>query len=89
MFFSTINRNLKSFLMAIVGGEYLLRILPKGTHTYDRLIRPSELASWCRHADLQFLNLSGLHYNPFTNTYWLGGNVHGNYFVHTQRGLLK
>ena len=89
VFFSTINRNLKSFLMAIVGGEYLLRILPKGTHTYDRLIRPSELASWCRHADLQFLNLSGLHYNPFTNTYWLGGNVHVNYFVHTQRGLLK
>ena len=89
VFFSTINRNLKSFLMAIVGGEYLLRILPRGTHTYDKLIRPSELASWCRHADLRFRNLSGLHYNPFTNTYWLGGNVHVNYFVHTQRELLR
>ena len=87
VFFSTINRNLKSFLMAIVGAEHILRMVPKGTHEYDRLIRPSELAAWCRDADLQLRDITGLHFNPLTKTYSLGGNVHVNYFVHTQREL--
>ena len=85
VFFSTINRNLKSFLMAIVGAEHILRMVPKGTHEYDRLIRPSELAAWCRHADLQLRDVTGLHFNPLTGTYSLGGNVHVNYFVHAHR----
>ena len=85
VFFSTINRNLKSFLMAIVGAEHILRMVPKGTHEYDRLIRPSELAAWCRDADLQLRDVTGLHFNPLTGTYSLGGNVHVNYFVHAHR----
>ena len=85
VFFSTINRNLKSFLMAIVGAEHILRMVPKGTHEYDRLIRPSELAAWCRHADLQLRDVTGLHFNPLTGTYSLGGNVHVNDFVHAHR----
>ena len=85
VFFSTINRNLKSFLMAIVGAEHILRMVPKGTHEYDRLIRPSELAAWCRHADLQLRDVTGLHFNPLTGTYSLGGTVHVNYFVHAHR----
>lgn len=80
-FFSTINRNLKSFALAIVGAEYLLHLLPRGTHEYARLIRPSELAAWCRTAGLQVDELAGLHLNPLSNRYWLGGNVDVNYFL--------
>ena len=87
VFFSTINRNLKSFLLAIVGAEHVLGMLPRGTHEYERLIRPSELATWCREGGLQVVDLTGLHYNPLTRTFWLGGNVDVNYFAETQRGI--
>ena len=86
VFFSTINRNLKSFLLAIVGAEHVLGMLPRGTHEYEKLIRPSELATWCREAGLQLLDITGLHYNPLTRSFRLGGNVDVNYFVETQRG---
>ncbi len=86
VFFSTINRNLKSFLLAIVGAEHVLGMLPRGTHEYEKLIRPSELATWCRDAGLQVLDLTGLHFNPVTRSFRLGGNVDVNYFAETQRG---
>ncbi len=87
VFFSTINRNLKSFLMAIVGAEHVLGMLPKGTHEYEKLIRPSELASWCRNSGLQVLDVTGMHFNPLTGSFRLGGNVDVNYFVEAQRGI--
>ena len=87
VFFSTINRNLKSFLMAIVGAEHVLGMLPKGTHEYEKLIRPSELATWCRNAGLQVLDVTGMHFNPLTGSFRLGGNVDVNYFVEAQRGI--
>jgi 2-polyprenyl-6-hydroxyphenyl methylase/3-demethylubiquinone-9 3-methyltransferase len=80
-FFSTINRNLKSFAFAIVGAEYLLGLLPRGTHEYAKLIQPAELAAWCRKAGLEVTALAGLHYNPATRAYWLDGNVDVNYFA--------
>ena len=79
--FSTINRNAKSFLLAIVGAEYVLRLLPKGTHEYRKLIRPSELARACRRAGLSVRELTGLHYNPLSQSYTLGGRVDVNYFL--------
>ncbi len=85
VFFSTINRNLKSFLLAIVAAEHMLRMIPRGTHEYLKLIRPHELDRWCRLHGLTVRNLSGLHLNPLTRTYSLGGNVHVNYLVWTQR----
>jgi 2-polyprenyl-6-hydroxyphenyl methylase/3-demethylubiquinone-9 3-methyltransferase len=80
-FFSTINRNLKSFALAIVGAEYVLGLLPRGTHEYAKLIRPAELAAWCRKAGLEVTDLTGLHHNPATGAYWLDGNVDVNYFA--------
>ena len=85
VFFSTINRNPKSFLLAIVGAEHVLGMLPKGTHQYDRLIRPSELAEWCRNSGLEVKDVTGLHFNPLTRDFRLGGNVDVNYFMQTQR----
>jgi 2-polyprenyl-6-hydroxyphenyl methylase/3-demethylubiquinone-9 3-methyltransferase len=82
VFFSTINRNPKSWLMAIVGAEYLLRLLPVGTHDYQRFIRPSELGRWCRRAGLDAGEMTGLHYNPLTRTYRLGPGVDVNYLLH-------
>jgi len=82
LFFSTINRNLKSFLLAIVGAEYILGLLPKGTHEYIKLIRPAELAGACRTAGLNVEDVTGLHFNPLTQTYSLGANVDVNYFLH-------
>jgi 2-polyprenyl-6-hydroxyphenyl methylase/3-demethylubiquinone-9 3-methyltransferase len=79
--FSTINRNLKSFALAIVGAEYVLGLLPRGTHEYAKLIRPAELAAWCRKAGLEITALTGLHHNPATGDYWLDGNVDVNYFA--------
>jgi 2-polyprenyl-6-hydroxyphenyl methylase/3-demethylubiquinone-9 3-methyltransferase len=84
VFFSTINRNPKSYLFAIVGAEYVLRMLPKGTHEYAKFIRPSELASWIRAAGLNLRESTGLHYNPLTKYYWLAPNVDVNYMVHTR-----
>jgi 2-polyprenyl-6-hydroxyphenyl methylase/3-demethylubiquinone-9 3-methyltransferase len=80
-FFSTLNRNPKSFALAIVGAEYVLGMLPRGTHEYAKLIRPSELAHACRRARLDIVDLTGLHWNPVTRAYSLGGNVDVNYFA--------
>jgi 2-polyprenyl-6-hydroxyphenyl methylase/3-demethylubiquinone-9 3-methyltransferase len=85
VFFSTINRNPKSFLMAIVGAEYVLRLLPRGTHEYAKLIRPSELDAWVRAAGLRLREIVGMHYNPFTRSCELGGNVDVNYLMHAVR----
>jgi 2-polyprenyl-6-hydroxyphenyl methylase/3-demethylubiquinone-9 3-methyltransferase len=79
VFFSTINRSPKSFLFAIVGAEYLLQMLPKGTHEYAKLIRPSELAGHGRAAGLELVQTKGLEYNPFTRRYWLSQDVSVNY----------
>jgi 2-polyprenyl-6-hydroxyphenyl methylase / 3-demethylubiquinone-9 3-methyltransferase len=80
-FFATINRNPKSFLLAIVGAEYVLGLLPRGTHEYARLIRPSELSSWCRRAGLSVQAIVGMHYNPLTRVYSLGADTSVNYIV--------
>ena len=85
VFFSTINRNPKSFLFAIVGAEYVLRLLPKGTHEYEKFIRPSELDEWARRAGLEVQGSIGLHYNPLTREYWLAPNVDVNYMMHYRR----
>jgi 2-polyprenyl-6-hydroxyphenyl methylase/3-demethylubiquinone-9 3-methyltransferase len=79
VFFSTINRNAKSFLFAIVGAEHVLKMLPKGTHEYARFIRPSELAQWCRDAELDLQGTRGMEYNPLTQRYWLSGDTSVNY----------
>lgn len=85
IFFSTINRNPKSFLFAIIGAEYLLRLLPAGTHAYAKFIRPSELETWSRHCGLQLRSSIGLQYNPLTRQYSLGENIDVNYIMHLQR----
>ena len=85
VFFSTLNRNPQSFLFAIVGAEYVLNLLPKGTHEYAKFIRPSELAAFCRGAGLQTQASRGLQYNPLTQRYWLDANTRVNYMLATQR----
>ncbi len=85
VFFSTINRSPKAFLFAIVGAEYLLRLLPSGTHEYQKFIRPSELESWARQAGLALRDSSGLHYNPLTRDYSLGAGLDVNYLMHFTR----
>lgn len=84
VFFSTINRNPKAWLMAIFGAEYLLRMVPKGTHDIKKCIRPAELLAWVDETSLRERHMIGLHLNPFTNRFYLGGNVDVNYMVHTQ-----
>jgi 2-polyprenyl-6-hydroxyphenyl methylase/3-demethylubiquinone-9 3-methyltransferase len=86
VFFSTINRNAKSFLFAIVGAEYVLNLLPKGTHEYARFIRPSELSRACRDAGLEVFDLTGMTYNPVTKVYSLGRDVDVNYLLGARRG---
>jgi len=86
VFFSTINRNAKSFAFAIVGAEYVLGLLPKGTHEYARFIRPSELSRACRDAGLAVFDLTGMTYNPFTKVYSLGRDVDVNYLLGARRG---
>ena len=81
-FFATINRNPKAYLFAVIGAEYLLRLLPKGTHDYRRFVRPSELARWCRDAGLRTGEITGMSYNPFTRRYWLGPDCSVNYLVY-------
>jgi 2-polyprenyl-6-hydroxyphenyl methylase/3-demethylubiquinone-9 3-methyltransferase len=83
--FSTINRNPKSFVFAIVGAEYILRLLPKGTHEYEKFIRPSELEEWARKAGLELEASIGMHYNPLTKEYSLGPNLDVNYLMHFRR----
>ena len=85
VFFSTISRNPKAFLFAIVGAEYLLNMLPRGTHEYLKFIRPSELAAHCREAGLQLGQTRGMEYNPLTQRYWLSANTSVNYLISTQK----
>lgn len=84
LYFSTINRNPKAFMFAIIGAEHILRLLPAGTHEYDKFIKPSELAGWIRDAGLVLQDMTGLTYNPITRTYRLNPrDVSVNYMVHT------
>ncbi len=85
VFFSTINRNPKSYLFAIVGAEYIMQMLPKGTHDYSKFIKPSELESWARNADLHLRELTGMSYNLLSKKYSLGHDVDVNYLMHTQK----
>jgi len=82
VFFSTINRNPKAYLLAIIGAEYVLNLLPKGTHDYAKFIRPSELSRYCRNAGLELRSIIGMSYNPLTKVYSLGDNTDVNYLVH-------
>jgi len=84
-FFSTINRNLKSYVLAVLGAEYILRLLPKGTHDYARFVRPSELAQWCRDAGLRPAELIGMSYNPLTREYRLGADSDVNYLLRCEK----
>jgi len=83
--FATLNRNLKSFLFAIIGAEYILKLVRKGTHTYRKFVKPAELAIWGKACGLRQRDLTGLHYNPFTRKYSMGGNTHVNYMMHFRR----
>lgn len=86
IYFSTINRNPKSYVFAILGAEYVLKLLPKGTHEYAKFIKPSELASWSRDANLQWQEITGMTYNPITKQYKLNNtDVSVNYLVHVKK----
>ena len=87
VFFSTLNRNPKAYLLAIIGAEYLLRLLPRGTHDYARFIKPSELARQCRQAGLEFRSLTGMTYNPLTKHYALSRDTDVNYLLHATRPI--
>jgi 2-polyprenyl-6-hydroxyphenyl methylase/3-demethylubiquinone-9 3-methyltransferase len=88
VFFSTINRNPKSFVFAILGAEYILQMLPKGTHEYAKMIKPSELASFVRAAQLELLHTRGLEYNPLTKRYWLSADTSVNYLFATRKAVV-
>ena len=83
VFFSTINRSPKAYLFAVIGAEYILSMLPKGTHDYAKFIKPSELSGWARSAELNVGNMRGMSYNPMTQHYSLGDDVAVNYMMHT------
>lgn len=85
VFFSTLNRNPKSYLLAIIGAEYILNMLPRGTHDWSKFITPAELSRYCREAGLDVIELIGLHYNPLSKLYSLGSDTSVNYLVHTRR----
>ena len=85
VFFSTLNRNPKAFLFAILGAEYVLQLLPKGTHEYAKFIKPSELARYSRDAGLELTETRGMEYNPFTRRYWLSGDTSVNYLFATRK----
>jgi len=85
LFFSTINRTPKGYLFAVIGAEYLLQMLPKGTHDYQKFIRPHEMDAWMRAAGLEMQDLSGMSYNPFTRRYSLGKDIEVNYLIHAIR----
>jgi len=82
LFFSTLNRNVKAYLFAIVGAEYILKLLPKNTHDFAKFIKPSEMASWSRKANLHVEEFKGLTYNPFSKKYFLTDDISVNYLVH-------
>ncbi len=86
VFFSTLNRNPKSYLFAIIGAEYVLNLLPRGTHDYAKFIKPSELAQWCRNSGLNVNDVTGMSYNPLNKSYSLGRDTSVNYVVASQRG---
>jgi 2-polyprenyl-6-hydroxyphenyl methylase/3-demethylubiquinone-9 3-methyltransferase len=81
VFFSTINRNPKAYLLAVIGAEYILRLLPRGTHDYQRFVKPSELSAWCRDAGLRVADMTGMTYNPITQRYRLGPDCDVNYLL--------
>ena len=81
LFFSTLNRSPKSYLFAIIGAEYILKLLPKGTHEYAKFIKPSELVAFTRHAELELLGMKGLSYNPITQVYSLNNDMDVNYMI--------
>ncbi|MDE2117674.1 MAG: bifunctional 2-polyprenyl-6-hydroxyphenol methylase/3-demethylubiquinol 3-O-methyltransferase UbiG [Betaproteobacteria bacterium] len=85
VFFSTLNRNLKSYLFAVIGAEYLLKLLPRGTHDYDKFIKPSELAQYCRAAGLDVSDITGMSYHPLYKTYSLGKDTDVNYLFACRR----
>jgi 2-polyprenyl-6-hydroxyphenyl methylase/3-demethylubiquinone-9 3-methyltransferase len=85
LFFSTINRNVKAYLFAVLGAEYILKLLPRGTHDYGKFIKPSELGRYCRAAGLEIIDLLGMTYNPLTHVYSLGRDTDVNYLIHAQR----
>lgn len=85
VFFSTLNRQPKAWLLAIFGAEYVLRMLPKGTHQYKTFIKPSELSQWCRDADLEMRGISGIQYNPLSKRFSLGKDINVNYLIAFQR----
>lgn len=85
VFFSTINRNPKAFMLAIVGAEYVLGMLPKGTHEFAKFIKPSELAGFCRQADLVVERMRGLEHNPLSGRYWLSADTSVNYMISTRK----
>ena len=85
VFFSTINRNIKAYVLAVIGAEYILKLLPRGTHEYARFIKPSELARYCREAGLETAELLGMTYNPLTRTYSLGRDTDVNYLLRARR----
>ena len=85
VFFSTINRNPKAYLFAVIGAEYVLNMLPRGTHDYEKFIKPSELASWMRSADLSLNGQKGMSYNPLTKHYWFDSDVSVNYMMHCSK----
>ena len=87
VFFSTINRSAKSYVMAVLGAEYVLKLVPKGTHSYEKMIRPSELAHWCREAELTLKDMAGLEYNPITKHYKVSDNTDVNYMIHLHKPL--
>ena len=85
VFFSTLNRHPKAYLLAVLGAEYVMNMLPKGTHDYQRFIRPSELASWCRQAGLEVLDITGMSYHPLTRQFSLSNDVKVNYLMHCRK----
>ena len=85
VFFSTLNRNPKSYLFAIIGAEYALNMLPRGTHDYAKFIKPSELAQWCRNEGLNVSDISGMSYNPLHKSYSLGQDTDVNYLIACRR----
>jgi len=89
VFFATLNRNPKSFLFAIIGAEYLLGLVRRGTHRYRAFIKPAELAAWATDAGLRHADSRGLHYNPFSGRYRLGGNLHVNYLMHFKKAKCR
>lgn len=81
LFFSTINRTFKAYMLVIIGAEYVLKMLPKGTHEFEKFIKPAELLNWCDQADLHCVEMKGYHFNPLTEKFWLNDDVSCNYMV--------